>query len=157
MMKEDLENNQLEVSAEQWEPLSVLDGQWDFKELTREQKQAVEILGFQASWPVVPGYWTGWPFPKEREDADARAAWQALGFFDHNWPFAQQPRDPLLSKEAPSFLNAARTKTNRIHYTRYWMTMVTDHVELRELGRNQDEARELELPMEGVEVDQDVG
>ena len=40
-MKEDLESNHLEVSAEQWDPLSILDGQWGFKELTREQRQAL--------------------------------------------------------------------------------------------------------------------
>ena len=153
MMKEDLENNHLEVLAEQWDPLSILDGQWGFKELTREQKQAAEILGFQASWPVVPGYWTGWPFPKEREDPDAKIAWQALGFFNHNSPFEQQLKDPFLSKEAPSFLAATRNKANRVHYKRYWMTMVTNHVGHRDFRHNHNDAMELDVPMEEAEVD----
>ena len=125
MIKKELEDNELDVCEQDWDPLCIFNGRWEFHELTKDQKNAVETLGFRESWPVIPGYWMGWPFPTEKDDPEAMRAWQDLGFSRRSWPIGKQAKDEMLIKEVPSFLDAERTLQFRIYYTKYWLTMVT--------------------------------
>ena len=42
LIKKEMEDNELEVCENDWDPLSIFNGRWESHELTRDQKNAVE-------------------------------------------------------------------------------------------------------------------
>ena len=116
---------------------------------SHENKGEGQMLDFEEVCPVIPGYCTGWPFPKKEEDPDARAAWKFLGFSEDMWPVGEEPKDPFPSAEAPASLNAPRTPENRRHYTRYWKTMITDTPIQRKRKNNEENQAALEVEQVG--------